>query len=88
MSGYENGHIEMDVDPSDHASDKGPVVENEFASVAVTLDTEGNSPRLRLDDLRGGRVRYLDALELETIIWISDDHLRELMDPSDQRWRE
>jgi NAD(P)-dependent dehydrogenase (short-subunit alcohol dehydrogenase family) len=42
-------------------------VRNEFASVAVSLDTQGNSPRLRLEDQRHGRMRYLDALELETL---------------------
>ncbi len=45
----------------------GPVVESEFAQVSVNIDDEGNSPRLRLEDLRTGRVRFLDALELETI---------------------
>ena len=40
------------------------VVANEFASVAVAVDHAGNSPRLRLEDLRTGRVGYLDALEL------------------------
>jgi hypothetical protein len=44
--------------------------------------------RLRLEDLRGGRVRYLDALELETIIWLRDEHLSQLLDPSADRWRD
>ena len=65
----------------------GPVIGNEFAQVSVRFDTEGNSPRLRLEDLRSGRVRYLDALELETIIWLSDEHLTKLLDPSTDRWR-
>jgi hypothetical protein len=42
---------------------------------------------LRLEDLRTGRVRYLDALELETIIWLRQDHLTGLLDPSAGRWR-
>ncbi len=66
----------------------GPVVDNEFARVSVNFDTEANSPRLRLEDLRTGRVRYLDALELETIIWIPDERLTALMDPSAGRWRD
>ncbi|TMK38289.1 MAG: hypothetical protein E6G66_18620 [Actinobacteria bacterium] len=37
------------------------VVANEFASVAVAVDHAGNGPRLRLEDLRTGRVGYLDA---------------------------
>ncbi|MEZ0366098.1 MULTISPECIES: hypothetical protein [Mycobacterium] len=65
----------------------GPVIGSEFAEVSVNFDTEGNSPRLRLEDLRSGRVRYLDALELETIIWLQQDHLSSLLDPSADRWR-
>jgi hypothetical protein len=63
-------------------------VENEFAQVAVTVDGAANSPRLRLEDLRSGRVRYLDALELETLVWLPEGHLRALLDPSADRWRE
>jgi hypothetical protein len=32
--------------------------------------------------------RYLDALELETIIWLRDEHLAGLLDPSADRWRD
>jgi hypothetical protein len=63
------------------------VVGSEFAEVSVRLDTTANSPRLRLEDLRSGRVRYLDALELETIIWLPDERLTGLLDPSHSRWR-
>lgn len=66
----------------------GPVIGNEFAQVAVGFDTEGNAPRLRLEDLRSGRIRYLDALELEAIIWLSEERMTALMDPSAGRWRE
>jgi hypothetical protein len=65
----------------------GPVIRSEFAQVSVIFDVQGNSPRLRLEDLRTGRVRYLDALELETIAWLPHDHLSSLMDPSSTRWR-
>lgn len=65
----------------------GPVIGSEFAQVSVTFDTTGNAPRLRLHDLRTGRVRHLDALELETIIWLPDDQLATLLDPSHIRWR-
>jgi hypothetical protein len=65
----------------------GPVVESEFASVSVNLDQEGNSVRLRLEDLRTGQVRYLDALELEMIVWLNEGHLTTLLDPSADRWR-
>jgi hypothetical protein len=65
----------------------GPVIGSEFGQVSVAFDTAGNAPRLRLEDLRSGRVRYLDALELETIIWLPEERLTALMDPSAGRWR-
>lgn len=65
----------------------GKVVESEFASVAVRLDRDGNSIRLRVEDLRTGRVRHLDALELESIVWLGEGHLTQLLDPSHERWR-
>ena len=61
---------------------------SEFAEVAVSLDHQANGTRLRLDDLRSGRVRYLDALELETISWLRDEHLARLLDPSADRRRD
>lgn len=64
------------------------VVTSEFAEVAVALDTQGNGPRLLLEDRRTGRVRWLDAFELEAIIWLPEGHLRQLLDPSADRWRE
>ena len=64
------------------------VVASEFARVAVRVDDTANGVRLRLEDLRTGRVRYLDALELETIVWLRDEHLGRLMDPSADRWRD
>ena len=69
-------------------NDSGGVVGSEFAEVSVRFDTSGNAPRLRLEDLRSGRVRYLDALELETIIWLPDERLTSLLDPSHNRWRD
>ena len=64
------------------------VVGNEFAEVAVGFDDCGNGPRLRLTDLHTGRIRLLDPLELETIIWLRDEHLAALLDPSADRWRD
>lgn len=66
----------------------GDVVGSEFAEVEVQVDHAANGPRLRLRDLRSRRVRYLDALELETIVWLPDGHLQQLLDPSANRWRE
>ncbi|WP_444543819.1 hypothetical protein [Nocardia jinanensis] len=64
------------------------MVASEFAQVAISVDTSAHDARLRLEDLRTGRVRYLDALELETIVWLREEHLRGLLDPSADRWRE
>jgi hypothetical protein len=65
----------------------GAVVGSEFAEVAVSIDTQANSARLKVEDLRTGRVRFLDALELETIVWLPDERLNSLLDPSADRWR-
>lgn len=64
------------------------VVGSEFAEVTVRVDKEANGPRLRVEDLRSGRVRYLDALELETLVWLPQDALDNLLDPAAHRWRE
>ena len=63
-------------------------VASEFASVAVSIDHDGNSPRLRLEDLRSGTVRHVDALELESLIWAPEHWWRRLLDPSLHRWRD
>jgi len=64
------------------------LIGNEFAEVFVRIDEGANSRRLRLEDRKTGRVRYLDALELETLIWLPEGNLRKLLDPSADRWRE
>jgi hypothetical protein len=79
--------IEFDDSDAVNVPGVGAVVGNEFAEVSVRFDVDGNAPRLRLEDLRGGRVRYLDALELETIIWLPDEQLSDFLDPSHSRWR-
>lgn len=79
--------IEFDGSAPVNVPGVGPVVESEFAQVAVNVDGQANSPRLRLEDLRTGRVRYLDALDLETIVWLPEGKLAELLDPSADRWR-
>lgn len=68
-------------------SDNG-LVGSEFAEVAINVDNGANGPRLRVEDMRTGRVRYLDALELETLVWLPQDALDNLLDPSAHRWRE
>jgi hypothetical protein len=69
-------------------TDMVPVVDSEFADVSVEVDTTANTPRLRLEDRRTGRVRFIDALELETVVWLPDGHLTQLLDPSADRWRD
>ena len=59
---------------------------NEFAAVSVSVDHTGNGPRLRLEDHRGERVRFLDPLEVEGLVWAADELLLRLLDPS-ERWR-
>jgi hypothetical protein len=61
---------------------------SEFAAVAVSVDREGNGPRLRVEDLRTGHVGFLDALELETLAWLPEGALHGVLDPSLHRWRE
>lgn len=64
------------------------VLESEFATVAISVDHDANGPRLRLEDLRTGHVRYLDPLELETVAWLPDEAMQTLLDPSAHRWRD
>jgi hypothetical protein len=63
-------------------------ITSEFASVAVSIDHDANGPRLRIEDLKTGRVGYLDALELETLAWLPEHGLHKLLDPSLVRWRD
>jgi hypothetical protein len=43
-------------------------VRNEFAAVEVSLDDDGQSPRLRLHDVESGREAFLDAMLLRTLV--------------------
>lgn len=61
---------------------------SEFAAVKVSLDEDGNGPRLRVEDLRTGHVGFLDPLELETLAWLPEGGLHKLLDPSLHRWRD
>jgi uncharacterized protein len=54
----------------------------------VSVDDAGNGPRLKLEDLKSGRVGFLDALELETLAWLPGGGLHPLLDPSAVRWRD
>jgi hypothetical protein len=63
-------------------------IASEFASVALSIDYEGNGPRLRIKDLKTGQVGFLDPLELETLAWLPEGGLHKLLDPSLLRWRD
>lgn len=63
-------------------------VGSEFAEVKVELDESANGLRLKLTDMRNEKVRFLDALELETLVWLSVERLDQLLDPSFDRWKE
>lgn len=64
------------------------VVASEFATVRVTLEQGASGARLRVEDLRSDAVRYLDALELESLVWAPEHWWRRLLDPSLHRWRD
>lgn len=63
-------------------------IKSEFAAVEVGVDEQANGPRLRIEDLKSGRVGYLDALELETLAWLPEGALHPLLDPSALRFTE
>jgi hypothetical protein len=63
-------------------------VGSEFAEIRVEIDDTANGLRLKLTDMRNERVRHLDALELETLVWLSEERFEQLLDPSFDRWRE
>jgi hypothetical protein len=60
---------------------------SEFGDVTVALDTSANGPRLRIEDLRNGRVVHLDPLELASLTWLTHDRLGPFLDPSQTGWR-
>ena len=64
------------------------ILESEFASVQVRIDHDANGPRLRIEDLRTGHVGFLDPLELETLAWLPEKAMQQLLDPSAHRWRD
>ena len=64
------------------------IVGNEFARVAVSLDTAANEPRLRLEDLRSGRRILLDALEVASLTFLSHADFEALVDPGKHGWQQ
>ena len=60
---------------------------SEFGDVTVGVDEDANGPRLRVEDLKNGRVIYLDPLELASLTWLTHDRLGPFLDPSQTGWR-
>jgi hypothetical protein len=50
-------------------------LKNEYASVKVTVDTEGKGTRLKVEDLSSGSVIYLDPIELQALAWATKEDL-------------
>ena len=65
----------------------GFVLQSEFARVLVKMDTSANGVRLMIQDLRTGKVGYLDPLELECLAWANHRDLAPLLHPSLTRWK-
>ena len=62
---------------------------NEFAWVRLQKDAGvANGPRLVLRDMRTGRTKYLDPLELEAISWMGHHELLSVLAPAFTRARE
>jgi hypothetical protein len=64
------------------------VIENEFASVTVSVDRRGNDDRLLVADNKTGRRAYYDALLLEALARLPEHLLVRLLDPALQSWSE
>jgi hypothetical protein len=58
------------------------VLANEFAHVRLTIDTNGNDPRLRIEDLASGNSVALDAFMLLGLTTATEEELRRHMDPN------
>ena len=53
----------------------GWLLANEFANVRVSIDTRGNDPRLRIEDLVTGTTICLDAFVLAALTAVDDEAL-------------
>jgi hypothetical protein len=58
------------------------VLANEFAHVRLTIDTNGNDPRLRIEDLSSGNSVALDAFMLVGLTTATEQELTRHMDPN------
>ena len=57
------------------------ILANEFAQVRVSRDCNGNSARLKVEDLQSGKSICLDPLILASLVWASDEELASHADP-------
>ncbi len=55
---------------------------NEFASVEIERDDNGNGPRLLVRDARSGKTILLDPLELASLAWVRHEELAPFLDPA------
>jgi hypothetical protein len=69
-----------------HRDDDGFVLRSEFAVVRVSVDEEANGVRLRIEDLRTGRVAFFDPLELERLTAATHADLTHIVSPSGAEW--
>jgi hypothetical protein len=58
------------------------IIVNEFAQVRLTVDTNGNDPRLCIEDLATERRIYLDAFGLASLTTATPEELALYMDPN------
>jgi hypothetical protein len=58
------------------------IVVNEFAQVRLSIDTNGNDPRLCIEDLATERRIYLDAFGLAGLTTATPEELTRYMDPN------
>ncbi len=57
------------------------LLSNEFAQVRLTVDTNGNDPRLLIEDLASGKTVALDAFMLMGLTTATEEELTRHMDP-------
>jgi len=67
-------------------TDAGVVLRSEFSVVRVAVDRTANGDRLRLEDLRSGRVFWLDPLEIERLTTIRHEDLTYVVTPARSEW--
>ena len=67
--------------------DVNAILTSEFASVRVSVDLEGNGPRLRIENRQNGYAVFLDPLELASLTWLQHRDIGQFLDPSRTGWR-